>query len=70
MPAVTSEHLKHISYDHGSKLLTIEFNRPPGATYQYHDVPQTVYEGLLKAPSHSEFFNKHVKGKYRTHKLR
>ena len=35
-----------------------------GGVYRYHDVPESVYHGLMAAPSHGTFFQKHIKVQY------
>jgi uncharacterized protein len=68
MPKVESENLSHVSYDPSSQVLTVEFHR--GGAYQYHGVPIATYETLLRSASVGDYFANHIKGRYRTHKLR
>ena len=45
-------------------VLEIEFLN--GAVYQYYDVPQSIYDGLMAADSHGKFLASYVKkGGYR-----
>lgn len=39
------------------------------ATYVYHGVPPKVYQALLEAPSHGQYFNLHIRGKYQYNEL-
>lgn len=41
---------------------TIEFNS--GRRYRFKNVPEHVYQGLLNASSHGQYFNQHIRGKY------
>ncbi|MGD0233465.1 MAG: KTSC domain-containing protein [Syntrophorhabdales bacterium] len=48
--------------DENTRTLEIEFQG--GRVYQYFDVPQPVFDGLLRADSHGTFFNSQIKGHY------
>ncbi len=45
-----------------SRVIEIEFES--GRVYQYMDVPEDVYEGMLAAESKGKYFNKYIRGKY------
>lgn len=60
---VVSSNLVSVGYDPQSMTLEIEFQG--GAVYQYFDVPESVYNELLGAPSVGKFFAAQVKGVYR-----
>lgn len=60
--SVRSSHISSIGYDPDTLVLEVEFN--DGSVYQYHDVPNTVYEGLMDADSHGEYLHEWVKGEY------
>lgn len=64
---VRSSDLAAVGYDAESQILEIEFLK--GGTYQYFDVPGSVYEGLMTAPSHGKFFHAHIRDKYRYTKI-
>lgn len=49
-------------YDAQKNILEIEFRR--GAVYHYFDVPQSVFDWLLKVPSKSAFLERNIKGHY------
>jgi hypothetical protein len=57
-----SSNLNAASYDAGSSTLTIEFHG--GRTYDYLNVPATVYAGLIAAASHGRYFHQWIKGRY------
>ena len=52
---VTSTTMSSIGYDLGSRTLEIEFTG--GAIYQYFEVPEEIYQGLLNAESKGQYFN-------------
>jgi len=45
-----------------SRVLEIRFES--GRIYQYYDVPEIVYEGMLSAESKGQYFNRHIRGKF------
>ena len=47
---VSSSNIASIGYDPGNMVLEIEFLS--GSVYQYYDVPQSIYDGLMAADSH------------------
>ncbi len=57
--SVSSSTVGSVGYDNESKILEIKFKS--GSTYQYFDVPQSVYEGLMNAESHGKYFDINVK---------
>ncbi|TKJ39111.1 KTSC domain-containing protein [candidate division LCP-89 bacterium B3_LCP] len=60
---VDSTNVASVGYDPPTQTLEIEFHS--GGIYQYFDIPQTVYDELLKAGSVGKFLNAHIKGSYR-----
>ncbi len=61
---VTSSNILSIGYDPDNMILEVEFTT--GAVYQYYDVPQSIYDGLMAADSHGTFLSAYVKkGGYR-----
>lgn len=65
---VSSSNIASIGYDASDMILEVEFlNR---AIYQYYDVPQSVYDGLMSASSHGSYLDAYVKkGGYRYSKI-
>jgi len=55
---VTSSNIRSIGYDPQSSILEIEFTS--GDIYQYFDVPESIYQGLLRAVSPGRFLNINV----------
>lgn len=67
--AVSSSNLASAGYDPESMVLEIEFHS--GGIYQYSNVPESKYEGLMKASSHGTYFDAYIKkGGYRFTKIR
>lgn len=60
--SVTSTNIRSIGYEPSSQTLEVEFNS--GKVYQYYDVPEDEYDGLMNASSHGKYLNQHIKGVY------
>jgi len=61
---LNSSNIISIGYDENLSVLEVEFKQ--GWVYQYENVPASVYNGLMQASSHGEFFDAYVKkGGYR-----
>lgn len=43
----------------GSQVLEVEFLN--GSIYQYYDVPEALYAGLMAADSHGKYLNEYIK---------
>lgn len=66
--AVDSSNLKSVGYNETSHTLEVEFHH--GGIYQYYNVPESVYLGLMKASSHGTYFDQEIKkGGYRYKKV-
>jgi len=59
---IKSSTLLSAGYDVDHKTLELEFTS--GDVYRYFNVPHNHYTGLMKASSHGEYFNKHIKDQY------
>ena len=59
---VRSRDLALIGYDAATTILEVVFRA--GGVYRYQGVPESVYHGLMAAPSHGTFFQKYVKVQY------
>ena len=59
---VRSRDLALVGYDNASSVLEVVFRT--GGVYRYQGVPESVYHGLMAAPSHGTFFQKHIKVQY------
>ncbi|MEW6211581.1 MAG: KTSC domain-containing protein [Acidobacteriota bacterium] len=56
---VSSSNLASVGYDPQTNTLEIEFHS--GSIYQYFNVPQSIYDGLMGAGSHGRYFDAHIK---------
>lgn len=57
---VSSSLVRSVGYDPTRELLEVELQ--DGKIYQYRDVPEETYQGLMDADSHGRYFNNHVRG--------
>jgi len=64
---VTSSNVASVGFDPSTQTLEIEYKN--GSVYQYFDVPQAVYDELIRAESVGTFLNAQVKGVYRYARL-
>ena len=53
--AVSSSNLASVGYDESSSTLEIEFL--DRSVYQYYNVPLGVFNGLMSASSHGQYFD-------------
>lgn len=61
---VFSSNIASIGYDPMQMILEVEFLN--GSIYQYYDVPEALYEGIMSAESHGKYLNEYIKkGGYR-----
>ncbi|MBC8236267.1 KTSC domain-containing protein [bacterium] len=56
---VASSNIRSIGYDTENKILEVEFHN--GSIYQYYNVPQNRYEGLMKAGSKGIYLDTFIK---------
>ena len=59
---IISTGLKSVGYDAVAHVLEVELQSGPIS--RYFDVPPSVYEALMSAPSKTRYFNDNVAGKY------
>lgn len=67
MIAVSSSNIESIWYDSKTETLHVLFLN--WTKYEYKGVPETIYEQLMKAPSHGSFLNREIKWKYPYEKI-
>ena len=60
---VGSSNLVSVGYE--ATTLTLEVEFLSGAVYQYFDVPEFEWQGLMQASSHGTYFNAHIRDMYR-----
>ncbi len=65
---VVSSNLRSIGYDAAQRILEIEFRH--GGIYQYSGITSTTYQGLMQATSHGAYFNRYIRDKYPTSRIR
>lgn len=56
---VTSTSVRSVGYDLSTGTLELEYVN--GSVYQYYEVPQPTYAGLLAAPSIGNYVNTQIK---------
>jgi hypothetical protein len=61
---VESTAIAAIGYSKRLRALEIEFIN--GAIYRYLEVPTTLYRALMAAKSRAQFYDRNVRGKYRS----
>lgn len=66
--SVTSSNIESIGYSKEENILEVEFH--DGSEYQYLEVPENIYVGLVSASSHGSYLNEHVKNVYNFRKIR
>ncbi|TRZ80297.1 MAG: KTSC domain-containing protein [Nitrosopumilales archaeon] len=64
---VKSSNLRSVGYDELTQILEIEFQQ--GGTYQYFGVSKKIYDNLMKALSHGEYYERFIKNRYRRKKI-
>ena len=57
--SVSSATMSSVGYDRNKKILEIQFSS--GDIYHYFNVPYKVYDRLMNASSHGQYFNIHIK---------
>lgn len=66
MIPVASSNLSSVGYDPITKTLRIAFH---SGTYDYYNVPESVYEGLLNAGSKGEYHAAYIKHSYKYRRI-
>ena len=65
---VLSTEIEWIGFEEKKNMLQVEFIA--GGVYQYDGVPEEVYLDFLNSPSHGQFFETRIKGKYPYRRVR
>ena len=61
MIAVISSNIAAVGYDPDKQRLRVQFR--DGALWEYEQVAQALYEGLMSADSKNGYFRAHIRGK-------
>lgn len=64
---VNSSNLAEVAYSPKDEIMQIIFNN--GNLYEYYNVPESTYQGLVNASSHGKYFWKNIRDKYRYRKI-
>ena len=67
MLPVHSTMANYIGYDSDRQLLQIEFKN--GSVYEYEGVDEETWEDMLETNSPGRFYNREIKGNYRSRRL-
>lgn len=59
---VRSSNIRSVGYDPNTRTLEVEFNND--GVYQYSGVPETIYQGFMRAASKGSYFHDHIKDRY------
>lgn len=62
MLPVISSNLEAVGYNNTTRILRIRFH---SGTYDYFDVPFSIYNALMNAPSKGEYHHMYIKNNYR-----
>ena len=65
---VRSGNICAVGYEPETRTLEVEFHG--GGVYQYSGVPETVYQGLMRAASKGSYFHDHIKDRYSFRQVR
>ena len=65
---VASRAIAAVGYSKRLQFLDIEFLN--GAVYRYEGVPRSVYGGFMDADSKAHYFHEHIKGKFKSSRIR
>jgi hypothetical protein len=63
MQYFSSTAIRAASYNAQTRTLTLWFTSGSQG-YDYYNVPQYVYDGLLSAPSKGQYFNAYIRDQY------
>jgi len=65
---VRSSNIRSVGYDPETRILEVEFHT--GGIYQYSGVPETIFQGLMRAVSKGSYFHDHIKDRYPCRQVR
>lgn len=62
MISVSSSAISAIGYDPASRQMKIKFKQ--GETYDFCNVPEHIFNGLISASSKGTYYNDHIRDRY------
>lgn len=62
MIRVNSSAISAVGYDPASRRMKIKFKQ--GQTYDFCNVPERIFNGLLSAGSKGSYYNDHIRDRY------
>jgi hypothetical protein len=65
---VQSSVIRSVGYIPGNTVLEIEFQS--GLVYRYHQVPEKIYQRLMRSDSLGKYFNFHIRDVYEAEQVR
>lgn len=65
---VESQIVHSVGHDADTNELEVQFRN--GWIYRYADVPISVYQALMSAPSHGKYLKRHIVDVYVTRRIR
>jgi hypothetical protein len=66
--SVRSSNIKSVGYDESSAVLEVEFHST--GIYQYRGVSKEIYKDFMAASSKGRYFERHIKDRFPTTKVR
>jgi hypothetical protein len=63
MITVNSTNIDSVGYNADTQTLTVKF-KVSGQIYEYLNVPQTLYEGLMTAESKGKYINDNIRSQF------
>ena len=63
MITVNSTNIDSVGYNADTQTLTVKF-RVSGQTYEYYNVPQNLYEGLMASESKGKYINDNIRSQF------
>lgn len=63
MITVNSTNIDSVGYNADTQILTVKF-KVSGQVYEYLNVPQTLYEGLMTAESKGTYLNDNIRSQF------
>ncbi|MBO5423931.1 MAG: KTSC domain-containing protein [Lachnospiraceae bacterium] len=63
MTSVNSTNIDSVGYNADTQILTVQF-KVSGQVYEYLNVPQTLYEGLMASESKGTYLNDNIRNQF------